>query len=160
MATRLPDLGRRGGGWVVAQGLLLAGIALSALVGVGWPGGWEVVGWVLGGLLFAAGGFLLVAGGLQLGPALTPYPAPLADTELAAHGVYARVRHPIYGGVILLALGWSTLFASVAGLVLTVLLAAFLDLKSRREEQWLTGHDAAYAGYRRRVPRRFLPGLW
>jgi hypothetical protein len=33
----LPQLGRRGGGWVVAQIVLLTGIFLSALAGRGWP---------------------------------------------------------------------------------------------------------------------------
>jgi protein-S-isoprenylcysteine O-methyltransferase Ste14 len=160
VATRLPDLGRRGGGWVAVQALLLAAIALSALVGAAWPGGWEVVGLVVAALLLALGFALLVEGGRELGSALTPFPAPRGDADVTTHGLYAHARHPIYGGAILLALGWSALFASVAGLVLTALLVGFFELKSRREEQWLVAHDPAYADYRRRVRRRFLPFVY
>jgi protein-S-isoprenylcysteine O-methyltransferase Ste14 len=160
VTTRLPDLGRRGGGWVAAQAVLLAAIALSALVGAAWPAGWEVVGDAVAALLLALGFGLLVEGGRELGPALTPFPAPRAGEDTTTHGLYAQARHPIYGGVILLALGWSALFASVAGLVLTALLLGFFELKSRREEHWLVERDPAYGEYRRRVRRRFVPFVY
>lgn len=160
MATRLPDLGRRGGGWVAVQAVLLAGVALSALVGAAWPAGWEVVGDVVAAVLLAAGGVLLVGGAVQLGPALTPFPAPRDGTDVTSHGLYAHARHPIYGGVVLLALGWAALFASVAGAVLALLLLVFFELKSRREEHWLVEHDPTYGEYRRRVRRRFVPFVY
>lgn len=160
MATRLPDLGRRGGGWVAAQGILIAAVALSALVGLEWPRGWEPLGYALAAVLFAGGGVLLVEGGRELGPALTPFPAPRGGHGVTVHGLYAYARHPIYGGVLLVAFGWSTLFASVAGVVLSFLLLLFFELKSRREEHWLVEHDPAYGEYRRRVRRRFLPFLY
>lgn len=161
MASRLPALGRRGGGWVVGQAILLCAIALSALVGLGWPGGgWQVLGDALSALLLALGALLLVGGGIELGPALTPFPAPRGATALATGGLYARARHPIYGGAILIAFGWSTYFASVAGVALSILLAIFFELKSRREEDWLTERLPGYAAYRRRVRRRFLPFVY
>lgn len=160
MATRLPDLGRRGGGWVAVQAVLLAGVALSALVGAAWPSGWEVVGDAVAAVLLAAGAVLLVGGAVQLGPALTPFPAPRQDADVASHGLYAHARHPIYGGVVLLALGWSALFATAAGAILSLVLLGFFELKSRREEHWLVEHDPAYADYMRRVRRRFVPYLY
>ena len=156
----LPELGRRGEGWVVVQGVLLAAIALSPLVALGWPADLEVAADVVGGLLLALGGLLLAAGGLRLGASLTPFPAPRAGHELRTSGVYSLARHPIYGGVILLALGWSTVFGSVVGLVVTVLLVLLLELKSRREELWLAEHHAGYDDYRRRTPRRFIPFVY
>jgi protein-S-isoprenylcysteine O-methyltransferase Ste14 len=158
--TGLPELGARGEGWVAAQLVLLAAIALSALVGLGWSGSLEVVAVVVGIALMAVGGLLIVLGGVQLGSSLTPFPAPRTGGELSATGVYARARHPMYGGGILLALGWSILFASVVGLVLTALLAVFFELKARREEAWLVDHYPAYADYRRRTPRKLLPWVY
>jgi protein-S-isoprenylcysteine O-methyltransferase Ste14 len=156
----LPELGPRGEGWVVAQVVLLLAIALSALVGLGWSGSLEPVAIAAGVLLMAAGGALVVLGGVQLGSALTPFPLPRRTGELSAGGVYARARHPMYGGGILIALGWSIVFASVLGLVLTVLLAVFFELKARREEAWLVGHYPEYEAYRRRTPRKLLPFVY
>src|SRR5687767_9742461 len=136
-SSRLPELGARGGGWVAAQFVLLAAIALSALVGVGWGGSLEVVAIVVGVALMALGGILVVLGGVHLGSSLTPFPAPRIGGELSAGGVYALARHPMYGGGILVALGWSVLFGSVVGVILTLALAVFFELKARREEAWL-----------------------
>lgn len=156
----LPQLGRRGGGWVATQVILMAAILLSALVGLEWPGSLEPVAYAVGALLIVLGAGLLVAGGVGLGSALTPFPAPRGGKELQTAGVYGLVRHPMYGGGILFALGWSAIFASVVGLVLTVLLAVFAELKSRREEQWLEASHPGYDDYRRRTRHRFIPFVW
>ena len=150
----------RGGGWVAVQVVLLAAVFLSALVGLGWPDALEPLAWVVGGLLMAAGTGLLVAGAAGLGSALTPYPAPRAQGQLQTGGVYRWARHPMYGGGILLALGWSLVFATPLGLVLTLVLAVFADLKSRREERWLEEAYGEYAAYRARTKRRLLPLIW
>ena len=133
---------------------------LSALAGRRWSGGYAVAAYAAGGTLLALGLLLFAAGGLRLGSALTPFPAPRAGGALSATGAYALVRHPIYGGGILICLGWTTVFASIAGLGFTVALAVFLDLKSRREELWLAEHYDGYEAYRVRTPRRLLPFLY
>jgi protein-S-isoprenylcysteine O-methyltransferase Ste14 len=145
----------RGGGWVLAQLVLSAAVALSALVGLG-TSAWS---FALGGVLLGAGVALLVESGRRLGRSLTPFPAPLPGGELRTEGVYGLVRHPMYGGGILVAFGWSALFQSVAGVVLTVALAVFFLLKSRHEERRLAEAYPGYAAYRRRARRRFLPYL-
>jgi protein-S-isoprenylcysteine O-methyltransferase Ste14 len=159
-SSRLPELGARGEGWVAAQFVLLAAIALSALVGLGWTGSLEVVAVVAGVALMIVGGVLVVLGGVQLGSSLTPFPAPRSGGELSATGVYAGARHPMYGGGILIALGWSILFGSIVGLILTVALAVFFELKARREEAWLVDHYPEYAAYRERTPRKLLPWVY
>jgi protein-S-isoprenylcysteine O-methyltransferase Ste14 len=156
----LPALGARGGGWVALQVVLLAGILLSPLVGLEWPGSLAPVMYAVGGVLFAAGAGLLIAGAVGLGSALTPFPAPRSAGELQTGGVYRLARHPMYGGGILLALGWSAIFATVVGLVLTIVLAVFADLKSRREELWLERHYPDYGAYQRRVGHRLIPFVW
>jgi protein-S-isoprenylcysteine O-methyltransferase Ste14 len=147
----------RGGGWVLGQVLLVAAILLSAALGPGVPGSVAVVAYALGGVLIALGVLLVVAGATGLGSSLTPFPAPRAEGDLITTGIYRRVRHPMYGGGILFALGWSILTGSAAGLVLTAGLVLFFELKSRREERWLLHRYAGYAEYRRRTPRRFVP---
>ena len=159
-ASRLPALGKRGGGWVAGQVLLMAAVFVSALVGRGWSGGYAVVAYVVGGTLLAVGLLLLVSAGLTLGVSLTPFPAPRAGQEITTGGAYALVRHPMYGGGILIALGWTVIFASVVGLAFTFLLAVFLDLKARREEAWLSEHVSDYGAYRERTRRKLLPFIY
>jgi protein-S-isoprenylcysteine O-methyltransferase Ste14 len=149
----------RGGGWVVAQALLLAAVVVAGLVGPAWD---RAVLWLAvpaGAVLVAAGVALAAAGMRGLGPSLSPFPRPRGDGSLVAHGVYGRVRHPIYGGLMLAATGWALLTASIAALVLAAVLVSFLVLKARREEDLLGRRFPEYAEYRRRVRRRFLPGI-
>jgi protein-S-isoprenylcysteine O-methyltransferase Ste14 len=156
----LPALGTRGGGWVAVQVVLLAAILLSALVGLNWPDQLAPIAYAGGAVLFAVGAGLLLGGAIGLGSALTPFPAPRGGGELQTGGAYRLARHPMYGGGILIALGWSTIFATVLGLALTILFAVFADLKSRREELWLEREYAGYRGYRRRTKHRLIPFIW
>lgn len=160
--VRLPDLGPRGEGWVIGQ---LALIAL--LVAVGAPGlqtalpigpaGW--VRFICGLAALAIGGWLVLRGLADLGDSMTPMPRPRTDGRLVETGVYRRIRHPVYAGLVCCGIGWSILTASPAGLVTTLVLAGFLDAKARREEAWLLDRYEAYADYRRRTSR-FVPGIY
>lgn len=147
---------------MAAQVVLLAAIFLSAIVGLGWPASLEVPAYAVGGLVVLLGAALLAAGGGGLArvSAVTPFPAPRGGSELQTAGAYRFVRHPMYGGGVLVALGWSTIFASIVGLTLAIVLAIFADLKARREELWLEQRFAGYAAYRRRTRRRLIPFVW
>src|SRR6266566_960876 len=158
-ADRLPELGPRGEGWLVLQLLLGAAIAGCGFVGVYWPGSADSFLGILGLLIAVAGALLVVLGLLSLGRSFTPLPRPRARTRLRQTGIFRLVRHPIYGGAILIGLGWSLADAPL-GLVPTALLALLIDLKARREETWLTERFPEYALYRARTPRRFVPGLY
>lgn len=83
-----------------------AAVFLSALAGRGWSGMPAIVAYVVGATMLALGLLLLVTAALQLGTSLTPFPAPKAD-EITTTGTFALVRHPMYGGGILVALGWT-----------------------------------------------------
>jgi len=157
---RLPELGTRGWGWVAIQAVLIVAILLSAGAGLGWPERLETAASIVGGVLLGLGSLLLAVGGLRLGASLTPLPEPHDRNALTTSGVYALARHPMYGGGLLFALGWTIVFASVAGAVLWLLLVAFVELKSRREEQWLAERHPDYAEYRRRTPHRFIPFVY
>jgi protein-S-isoprenylcysteine O-methyltransferase Ste14 len=159
-SARIPELGARGGGWVAGQLLLLAAIAASALVGLGWPDELRWVAFGIGGGLIALGLLLVLVGGAQLGSSLTAFPAPRPGDRLETGGLYRRARHPMYGGGILVALGWSIVFATVVGAALTAALVLLFELKARREEAWLRDHHPGYADYLERTRRKFLPFVY
>ena len=159
MSTRrIPALGPRGEGWVVAQ--LVAGGAVLVLgfLGPRWPSSVDTTFTVIGAVVGVCGVLLLIAGIAALGPSLTPFPRPSDGSTLREGGAYRLVRHPIYGGLLLLALGWS-LVRSPPALVASAVFAAVLDLKSRYEERLLAERYPDYEAYRRRVRRRFVPGI-
>lgn len=147
----------RGEAWFVGQMVLLAAIALAPrrLPGLPeWPA-WTIWPGRIGGVLLgAAGGLVALAGARTLGPNLTPFPRPRAEGALVQDGVYGVVRHPIYAGILLGALGWSLLRRSFPALLLALALALFFDRKARREEEWLVEKFPEYAEYRERVRRR------
>jgi protein-S-isoprenylcysteine O-methyltransferase Ste14 len=160
--TRIPPLGPRGEGWVVLQAVLLVIVG-----GTGWlaPGPLEGPAAALlpgvGLLLIGLGGIQAGAGlvGLRRGSALTALPHPRAEATLVTSGIYRIVRHPVYGGLVIAALGWTAARASPAALAAAVLLLVFFDLKRRREEAWLERRFAAYDAYRR-TTRALIPWLY
>jgi protein-S-isoprenylcysteine O-methyltransferase Ste14 len=143
----------------VAQLVLFGAIAVSGAAGPAW-GGWPAtVGIAFGGVLIGCGAILSLRGLLDLRENLTPFPRPLEGARLVESGSYRLVRHPIYGGLILGALGWGLLRASPLTLLGALALTAFFDLKSRREEIWLSESYEDYPAYRSRT-RRLLPWIY
>jgi protein-S-isoprenylcysteine O-methyltransferase Ste14 len=157
--TRIPALGSRGEGWVLLQTALLVGVVVAGLVGARWPENLQVPALVVAIICGGAGLWLAASAIATLGRSGSPFPKPPVTSELKQSGVFALVRHPIYGGVLLLSLAWS-LARSPWALIPTGALAVALVFKSRLEERWLIDRHPAYAGYRERVRRRFVPYLW
>jgi protein-S-isoprenylcysteine O-methyltransferase Ste14 len=165
--TRLPALGSRGEGWVALQGVLLAGLGVAGLLGFAGAGGAFGAAWsgparvatsVVGlGLAFVAANQVRL-GARDLGANLTPLPSPSAHAQLVETGIYAKVRHPIYGGIILGGVGWALLSATPAALAVAAILVPFFWVKSSIEERWLEQRFAGYAAYRGRT-RRFIAWL-
>jgi protein-S-isoprenylcysteine O-methyltransferase Ste14 len=155
----LPSLGPRGEGWVAIQIALFGAILAIGLFGSRWPEQAQIPRLVAAVFLATLGAWLLGAGVGSLGRSITPLPRPPAQADLQQQGVYARVRHPIYGGVMLLALAWS-LLSSPWALLPTIALAALLLMKSHLEEHWLRERYPEYPEYARRVRHRFLPYVW
>ncbi len=155
----VPRLGDRGEGWVVLQFLLLGVLVGCTFVGTTWPkavaGTLAIVGWVVAG----AGLVVFILGFAALGRSLTPFPRPSSRATLRRHGIYRRARHPIYGGLLLLVLGWSLALAPL-GLAPGALLAGVLFFKSRSEEGWLLErYPETYPDYLAATRARFFPRL-
>lgn len=157
MNENLPSLGRRGGGWVALQFVLLG---LALLLGVldisGWGEGVRDGLRYLGVLGISAGVVLAVYSVLGLGSSLTAMPAPLAGASLKTGGAYAVVRHPIYSSLLLVVLGWC-LLTSPWVLIPLGLLAVVLDAKRQVEERWLLATYPEYATYRATVRWALVP---
>jgi protein-S-isoprenylcysteine O-methyltransferase Ste14 len=162
MSSRLPALGPRGEGWVVAQ-LVLFTIAAAAglrdLSGHGSGSPWPQA-------LSLAGIVSMVVGGLVAGRALSdlrgslsPFPRPIAGAPLIESGAYRLVRHPIYSGLVLGALGWGLVTGSIAAIGTAGLLFLLFDGKSRREEIWLTAAHPGYGAYQQRT-KRLIPWVY
>jgi protein-S-isoprenylcysteine O-methyltransferase Ste14 len=74
------------------------------------------------------------------------------DHELIESGPYALVRHPIYTGLIVMALGTAINYGRVIGLGLLVALCGSLWWKARQEERIMSRHfPDAYTNYKARV---------
>lgn len=164
MDSRIPSLGPRGEGWVALQ------LACFVLVGVAiyagphddgsdpaMSGTRQLLGYVIG----VIGAAMLGSGLAELrrARALTALPHPRAEAALVERGAYRFVRHPIYGGLILAALGLAVITPWAGTFLAVGLLAIVLDLKRRREEVWLLHRYPAYAAYRQRT-RALIPYLY
>jgi protein-S-isoprenylcysteine O-methyltransferase Ste14 len=114
---------------------------------------------VTGVALVMSGLALLLAGGIGLGPGLTPLPYPKDGARLVESGPFALVRHPMYSGGVFIAFGWAVYACSWLTVAYAFVLFAFLDAKSRREERWLEEKFPGYRDYKRRVAR-FIPFVY
>lgn len=148
--------GKRGEGYVAVQVLLLGLLLLGprTLPGLpAWRGrGASVASW-LGIALMLAGGALLGASSIRLGRNLTPLPHPRDHSILVQSGPYRLVRHPIYAGVLALALGWALWVRGSLTLAFAGLLWVLFEFKADREELWLTEKFPEYENYRQKVAK-------
>ena len=125
-----------------------------------WDAGWEPgrSGAWLGVSLIVIGVALGVYAGATMGRNLTPFPEPRPSADLVTDGPYRHARHPIYGGVLLAAAGWTLASGSLALALLTLLALVFFDAKRRFEERALRSRFDSYDRYRT-TTRVFIPFL-
>lgn len=156
---RAPQLGERGGGWVVLQFVLLAVVLVVAVVGPGWPDAFSPWLEIAGAALVLAGVVVGVLSARALGRSLTPFPRPSDPATFVERGPYRVVRHPIYGGGLLILIGVSLLLSPWA-LVPTAALAVTWGMKSSVEERFLRAHYPEYDAYASRVGFRLIPFVY
>jgi protein-S-isoprenylcysteine O-methyltransferase Ste14 len=116
----------------------------------------------LSGVLSSLGVVLIVTGvGIALfaffglGRALTASPIPKPDGQLVTTGLYARVRHPIYFGLLLAALGIVLDAGWWPQLAIATMLYVLLNIKASFEEQLLNERYPEYRNYAAKTPRLF-----
>jgi len=159
LERRAADFFDRGGGWVLAQLVLLAAAGVVPVWFGGSAGSVGQASRVVGKILMGAGVAVFVLGAANLGKTLTPFPKPLEDGVFRRTGAYRLVRHPIYSGLALAALGFSIFHWSWPGVTVDVVLFLFLDRKASREEKWLLAKYPGYAGYRDQV-HKLIPWIY
>jgi protein-S-isoprenylcysteine O-methyltransferase Ste14 len=98
---------------------------------------------------------LLFAGFRGLGKSLTANPVPVNSGALVTTGIYARLRHPIYTGLLVLTMGLVVASGVWAQLIAWFGLLGLLIYKMRWEETLLSAKHKGYAAYKSRVPALF-----
>ena len=82
------------------------------------------------------------------------------EHKLITTGVYAYVRHPIYTGILLMALGTFLVLTTVSMLVFFLVMLFFILYKLTEEEKLLMQHfPKEYPKYRKRS-KALVPFLW
>lgn len=155
--------GLRGEYWVIAQGFLLLGFVISpndrpSFIDL------DTAAWHYGslGLTFIFGVLsvtLLWRSLFDLGQNLTPLPHPRDDGQLVQTGIYGLVRHPLYSGVIFLALTYASWQISWVHFLGAISLFVFFDAKARKEEVWLTEKFSDYINYCQLV-KKLIPWIY
>jgi protein-S-isoprenylcysteine O-methyltransferase Ste14 len=146
-----------GAGWVlVAAQAVLLGLSAGLRSGTHWP---------RPGVLRAGAGVGQLAGVAMAGAAavslhdgLTALPYPNAHAELRTGGLFARVRHPIYTGLLLAVISRSAASGRPAQLGVAGALLVLFQVKTRIEEDALRQRFPDYDRYAATTPR-LLPRL-
>lgn len=114
---------------------------------------------LLGLILWLAGGGLALWAARTLGRFMVIDIVVSEGHRLVQDGPYARIRHPTYTAVILLAVGLTLVFQSYVLLLFAILVAEVANYRAAKEERLLSspeGLGEEYASYIRRTGR-FLP---
>jgi protein-S-isoprenylcysteine O-methyltransferase Ste14 len=107
----------------------------------------------LASTVLISGGFVLLASSWKV------LHAAVRDRRLAKTGTYAHIRHPQYAGFVLIMTGFLLQWPTLLTLAMyPILVAMYLRLAQREEQQSLASFGAEYERYAARTPR-FLPRL-
>jgi protein-S-isoprenylcysteine O-methyltransferase Ste14 len=155
--------GDRGEYWVIAQGVLLL---IFALIPPNKPSFidldssvWQYTSWIFTAIFSILAIVFLSRSLLDLGQNLTPLPHPRDEGQLVKTGIYGLVRHPMYSGVIYLALAYASWQMSWVHMIDSIVLFVFFDAKSRKEEVWLTEKFSDYSNYSTSV-KKLIPRIY
>jgi protein-S-isoprenylcysteine O-methyltransferase Ste14 len=117
----------------------------------------EVIG-IIGIFLIALGSLVLLISFLKLGNSLTASPIPRESGTLVTTGMYSRVRHPIYFGLLTMSFGVLLDAGYWPQIIVFMMLFALLTIKADFEEGLLMKRYPKYKAYAAKTPR-FFPRL-
>jgi len=140
------------------KGRMLVFLQFALLIALAiFPDGTQVQSWatITGIFLIGIGVIVMFMGFRGLGKSLTANPVPNQDGKLVTTGIYSRVRHPIYAGLLAITLGLVVSSGVWGQILLWLALAMLLTYKLRWEEVMLTAKYKDYAEYKARVPAMF-----
>jgi len=84
--------------------------------------------------------------------------APSTQDTLVAHGIYSRIRHPLYSGMLLELIGVCIYLPTLTVFIACGLGSIWVMIQARLEEMDLVQRLPAYQEYMRQVPR-FVPRI-
>jgi protein-S-isoprenylcysteine O-methyltransferase Ste14 len=153
--------------WVWGQVALIATVAVLApllprlvsLGGLDYALNRVDQGWIrlVGAGIGIAGLALAVWGVRSLGASLTPGTEPRPGGALVTRRAYAHLRHPIYGGIVLMLAGYTIAWGNwTMGLIVGLAARQYFEAKARAEEVWLRDRYPDYRRYALTVRRRVL----
>ena len=92
---------------------------------------------------------------IQLNTRLSPFPKPKTNAVLIQTGAYKHVRHPIYSGLFLFAIGWAIHDGNVTRFGIAIVLLGLFYLKAKYEEQFLENAFSEYPAYKAKTGMLF-----
>ncbi len=110
---------------------------------------------IVGVAVIALGAVILVTSFVRLGKSLTANPVPKDDGVLVTSGLYGRVRHPIYFGLLVLAFGVVLDAGWWPQIIIALMLYFLLNIKAQFEEDLLRKKYPEYNAYALKTPRFF-----
>ena len=143
------------------KGRMLVFLQFALLIALAiFPDSTQVQSWatITGIFLIGIGVIVMFMGFRGLGKSLTANPVPNQDGKLVTTGIYSRLRHPIYTGLLAITLGLVVSSGAWGQILLWLALAMLLTYKLRWEEVMLSAKYKDYAEYKARVPA-LIPGL-
>jgi protein-S-isoprenylcysteine O-methyltransferase Ste14 len=110
---------------------------------------------------YLLGGTIRLASVFALGHRFSALVAVQTNHALKTDGIYGFVRHPSYLGALLAVAGWSLVFRSALGLLLTFAMLLPILGRIRAEEHFLEEEFGdAYVTYTQDTPWRLVPGVY
>lgn len=80
--------------------------------------------------------------------------------KVVSTGPYAFVRHPMYGGALIMLLGIPLALSSWWGLLAIIPIKVVIVLRLLDEEKFLGKHLSGYMEYTKKVTYRLMPFIW
>ena len=108
--------------------------------------------------IIAAGIAIIVVSILQLNKNLSPFPTPKENSALITTGLFSKIRHPIYSGILLLVFSFALYQNSGDKILISSLLLILFYFKTGYEEKQLSLKFPEYKNYKK-AAGRFFPKI-
>ena len=137
--------------YALVQNVLFILFAVAVIFGPGPVLFGPAVALLVGNALCGMGLALMLLGVVALHEVIQVAPEPREGGRLVTSGLYRRFRHPIYTGIVLVALGLFLRHPTALVAVAAAVTIVFLVFKTRFEEILLLQRYPDYAEYRTRA---------
>ena len=102
-----------------------------------------------------AGIAIILISFFQLNKNLSPFPSPKENSELITTGLFSKIRHPIYSGILLLAFSFALYQNSGFKILISFFLLILFYFKTGYEEKLLSLKFPEYKNHKMNTGRFF-----